>query len=315
MMPEPTPTVASARWSCRLALFSVSLLLVTLVLHRLGPLGTPLALNLAVAGYAGAALAFLIGLVALARIWATGHAGAGAMAVGLLLPLIAFAGPAGFVATHLDLPRINDVTTDTAFPPGFLALAKRPEGANTTIYPGQAFAELQAKGYPDLRPLVLERPVDEAYELVEEAVRRLRWQVIVAEPPSGESSSKVGQIEAVDHTLLLGFTDDIVIRVQGGPTRARIDARSASRYGTFDFGQNASRLRRLLADVRTRAEMTPPASAAVSKAVRGKRGGKTGRTLIKRQKARNQRKAEGRNERGPGKSGAQRAPAPKETQR
>ncbi len=314
MMPDPTPTVASARWSCRLALFSVSLILITLALHRLGPLGTPLALNLALAGFAGAALAFLMGLVALVRIWSTGHAGAGATAVGLFLPLIAYAGPVGFAATHLDLPPINDVTTNTASPPAFLALAKRPAGANATSYPGQAFAELQAKGYPDLRALVLERSVEEAYELVEEAVRRLRWQVVAAEPLSGERNAKVGRIEAVDHTLLVGFTDDIVIRIEGGPTRARIDARSASRYGRFDFGHNANRLRRLLAEVRTRAEMTPSA-AVISKAVTNKRGGKTARTLVKRQKARDQGKADGRNERGPAKSGAQRAPAPKGTQR
>jgi uncharacterized protein (DUF1499 family) len=237
------------------------------------------------------------------------------MAVGLLLPLVAYAPPAGFVLTHLDLPPINDVTTDTASPPGFLTLAKRPEGGNSSVYPGQAFAELQAKAYPDLRPLVLQRPVDEAFELVEEAVRRLRWQVIAAEPPSGERSAKVGQIEAIDHTLLVGFTDDIVIRIEGGPTRARIDARSASRYGRSDFGQNTARLRRLLAEVRTRAEMTPSAAAVAGRAVNKKGGGKTARTLLKRQRARDQRKAEARSERGPAKSGAQRGPAPKGTQR
>jgi uncharacterized protein (DUF1499 family) len=314
MMPEPTPTVASARWSCRLALFSASLILVTLALHRLGPLGTPLALNLAVVGYAGSALAFLISLVALVRIWSTGHAGAGAMAVGLLLPLVAFAGPAGYVLTHLELPRLNDVTTDTASPPAFAALATRPKGANASAYPGRPFAELQAKGYPDLRPLVLERSVEEAYELVEDAVRRLRWQVVATQPLiTRESGGKIGQIEAVDYTLLVGFTDDIVIRIEGGPTRARIDARSASRYGRYDFGANASRLRRLLAEVRTRAEMTPSAGALVSRAL--KRGGKTARTLVKRQKARDQRKAEGRNARGPAKSDAQRVPTPKGTPR
>ncbi len=293
----------------------MSLILVTLALHRFGALGTPLALNLALVGFAGAALAFLVGLVALVRIWLTGHAGARAMAVGLLLPLLASAGPLGFALAHLDLPRINDVTTDTASPPAFVALAKRPDGANATTYPRQAFADLQAKAYPDLRALVLERPVEEAYELVEEAVRRLRWQVVATEALSGGRDARVGRIEATDHTLLVGFADDIVIRIEGGPLRARIDARSASRYGRFDFGQNASRLRKLLAEVRIRAELTPPAAAIAGKAVAKKRAGRTARTLLKRQRARDQRKAEGRNERGPGKSGAQRAPAPKGTQR
>ena len=314
MMPKSAPTVASARWSCRVALFSVSLILVTLALHRFAAVSTPLALNLFVVGLAGSGLAFLIGLVALVRIWLTGHAGAGAMAVGLLLPLLVSAGPLGYLLAHLDLPWINDVTTDTSSPPAFTALAKRPDGANASTYPGRPLADLQAKAYPDLRPLVLERPVEEAFELVEEAVRRLRWRVVAQEPPTGERGARIGRIEATDQTLLVGFTDDIVIRVEGGPSRARIDARSASRYGRFDFGQNANRLRKFFAEVRIRAELTPPAAAIAGKAT-PKRGAKTARTLVKRQKARAQRKAETRNVRGPAKSGAPRAPAPKETQR
>jgi uncharacterized protein (DUF1499 family) len=314
MSPEQTHTVAAARWSCRLALFSVSLILVTLALHRLAAVSTPLALNLWAVGLAGAGLAFLIGLVALARIWLTGHAGAGAMAVGLLLPLLVFAGPVGYLLAHLELPWINDVATDTTSPPAFAALAKRPAGANPSAYPGRPFADLQAKAFPDLRPLVLDRPVEEAYELVEEAVRRLRWRVIAEEPLTGERGAKAGRIEAVDHTLLVGFADDIVIRIVGGSSRARIDARSASRYGRFDFGQNAARLRRFLAEVRTRAEFTPPAAAIAGKGLQKKRGTGTARTLIKRRKARDQRKAEGRTVRGPAKSGAPRAPAPKATQ-
>jgi uncharacterized protein (DUF1499 family) len=314
MSSETTSTAASARWSCRLALFSASLLLVTLALHRFAALSTPLALNLFLTGFGGAALAFLIGLVALVRIWLTGNAGAGPMAVGLLLPLLALAGPLGYLATHMDLPRINDVTTDTGSPPAFTALAERPDGANPSAYPGRAFAEQQAKAYADLRPLVLERPVEEAYELVEEAVRRLRWQVVAAVPLTGERGAKVGRIEAIDQTLLVGFTDDIVVRIVGGPSQTRIDARSASRYGRFDFGQNASRVRRFLAEVRSRADLTPPAAAVAAKTVK-KRGAGTARTLLKRQKARDRRKAEGRNARGPAKSGAPRGPAPKETQR
>jgi len=305
--------VASARWSCRIALFSVSLLLVALVLHRLASLSTPLAINLFAVGFAGAALAVPVGLVALVRIWFTGHAGAGNTAVGILLPVMAFAGPLGFLAAHLDLPRINDVTTDWTTPPSFTVLAKRAEGANAIAYPGQHSAELQARAYPDLRSLVLDRSVEEAFELVEEAVRRLRWRVVSEEPPAGgRAAAKAGRLEATEQTLVVGFTDDIVIRVEGGATQARVDARSASRYGRFDFGQNAARLRRFFAEVRARAEATPPAAVATKARLQPGAGA---RALLKRQKARDQKKVESRSVRGPAKSGAQRAPAPKETPR
>jgi len=127
-------------------------------------------------------------------------------------------------------------------------------------------------------------------------------------------SPKPGLIEATDQTLLVGFTDDIVIRVEGSATRARIDARSASRHGRFDFGQNAVRLRRFLAEVRARAEATPSAAVAAKKPDPVQPGAGA-RELLKRQKARDQLKAESRNEPGPAKSDARRAPARKEPPR
>jgi uncharacterized protein (DUF1499 family) len=313
---EPIPTVRSARWASRIAVFSVGLLLVTLVLHRFSAMPTPLALNLFLVGLGGAGLALLVGLAATARIWFTGHAGAGSAAVGILLALAALGGPLFYAAIHYDRPWINDATTDVANPPAFAALAQRPSGANPVAYPGQAFAELQAKAYPDLRTLVLDRSVEEAFELAEEVVRRLRWRVIAEEPPMPPSAAKPaepGIIEATEQTLMVGFTDDIVIRIEGGAKRSRIDARSASRYGAIDFGENALRLRRLMAEIRRRAELTP--SAAVATGTRERTPGAAARALLKRQKARDQQKAESRNARGPAKSGAQRAPARKETPR
>jgi hypothetical protein len=311
---EPNPTVRSARWASRIAVFSVGLLVVTLALHRFSAMPTPLALNLFAVGLAGAGLAVLVGLWATARIWITGDAGAGSAALGVLLALAALAGPLGHAAVHYDRPWINDATTDTANPPAFATLAQRPPGANPVAYPASAFAELQAKAYPDLRTLVLDRSVEEAFELVEEAVRRLRWRVVAEEPPMPPSAGKAadpGIIEASEQTLLVGFTDDIVIRIEGGAKRARIDARSASRFGSADFGENAARLRRLMAEIRARAEVTPTA-AVVSKE---RTPGAAARALLKRQKARDQQKAESRNARGPVRSDAQRAPARKETPR
>ena len=43
--------------------------------------------------------------------------------------------------------------------------------------------------------------------------------------------------------------DDVVIRLRPSGNRVTIDVRSASRYGTHDFGSNAQRVRRLLADI------------------------------------------------------------------
>jgi uncharacterized protein (DUF1499 family) len=249
---EATPTVHSAHWSSRVAVFSVALLLVTLVLHRFAAMPTPLAINLFVVALAGAGLAVLIGLGAMVRIWFTGHAGAGSAALGVLVGAVALSGPVGYGLTHYNLPRINDVTTDA----------------------------------------------DNPFELVEEAVRRLKWSVVMEEPPTTGKEATPGVIEATEQTLFAGFTDDIVIRIEGTATRAKIDARSASRYGSFDLGQNAARLRRLFAEIRARMEVTP--SVAVATGAKDKKR-KIGSSLFKRKKGADPRKAGSRYGRGPSK--------------
>ena len=62
--------------------------MVGLVLHRLTTFPTPVALNLFLVAFAGAALALLVGLIALVQIWHNGYAGAGSAAIGILLPLL-----------------------------------------------------------------------------------------------------------------------------------------------------------------------------------------------------------------------------------
>ena len=68
----PTPL---ATWSRRAALFSVQLVLLGIVLHRVFSLPTPVALNLFVTGFAGAAVAVLLGLAALVVVWRQGAVG------------------------------------------------------------------------------------------------------------------------------------------------------------------------------------------------------------------------------------------------
>jgi hypothetical protein len=133
-------------------------------------------------------------------------------------------------------------------------------------------------------------------------VRRLKWSVVVEEPPMTGKDAAPGLIEATEQTLLLGFTDDIVIRIEGGPTHAKIDARSASRYGSIDLGQNAARLRRLFAEIRARAEITPSAAVtAAAKEKKDKKDKKPGSSLFTRKKAVDPRKAGSRYGQGPGK--------------
>jgi uncharacterized protein (DUF1499 family) len=64
-----------------------------------------------------------------------------------------------------------------------------------------------------------------------------------------------GRIEAVARTPVMGFREDVAIRIRAIERGARVDVRSASRYGSHDFGSNARRIERFLtefSDVRRR---------------------------------------------------------------
>jgi hypothetical protein len=53
----------------------------------------------------------------------------------------------------------------------------------------------------------------------------------------------------VARSLILGFREDVVVRIRATNDGTRIDARSASRYGRSDFGSNATRVRNLMSDI------------------------------------------------------------------
>ena len=295
---------SSAVWSLRLALFCSAMVIVGVVLHRLMGLPTPVLMNLFLVGFGGAAVTLLLTLGALIRVWISGRRGGGAAILALFVCLALLACPAVFIAMARDLPRLNDVSTDLRSPPQFASIARQREaGANPLVYPAAAFADLQAASYPDLQPIRINRSAEEAFELAADAVRRLKFH-IVSETPPGADAERPGLIEATDRTLLVGYTDDVVIRIVGDQSTAVVDMRSASRYGAGDFGTNANRVRAFAKELRARLESTVPGAATP-------RGRAKGRAAIpKRLPGADRKKAGPRSSQDRAKSDAQRGPAP-----
>src|SRR5262249_57843089 len=108
-----------ARWANRIAIFSASLIVVGVVLHRLTSFPTRVALNLFAVGAAGAGLAMLAGLIALVRIWGRGFGGAGKAAFCVLLPLLVMGWPLTFLPALIILSCISDFTSDVTSPSKF----------------------------------------------------------------------------------------------------------------------------------------------------------------------------------------------------
>jgi uncharacterized protein (DUF1499 family) len=253
----PTFPTPFARWSRIVAVFAVQMILLGVLLHRFTSLPTPVALNLFKAAVVCATIALALGFIAIVVIWRRGRSGSWAAATGVIVGLAIFAWPLAYLPFALKLPAINDVTTDPIAPPRFITLAKmRAKDANRVDYGGAPVAKLQVDHYSDLKPVVIQRPITEMFDIVGVVARRLKWTVVTQEPAQGRG--RPGYIEAVSRTLIIGFYDDVVVRLDGDQKETRIDIRSASRYGTHDLGRNASRVRGFYRELQAQLDSSLP---------------------------------------------------------
>lgn len=236
-----------APWARRIALFFVQLLILTVLLHRFASLSTPAAINLIIVSIAGLLVAIAIAVFSIVRIWFGGQSGASHAVAAIFVACLGLALPMYYVAKAARLPMLTDVQTSPEEPLEFKTLGTmRPADANPLKDPDQAEIDAQEAAYPDLEPMELERSAPEVFSIVHEAVDRLGWTIVESEPP-GETG--VGRIEATARSLIMGYTNDVVIQVKGDDAHAQIDVRSVSRYGRHDFGANAKYIRKLFAEV------------------------------------------------------------------
>ena len=242
------PLSRLAVWARRVAVFSVPVVLLAIVIVRGGLLEIVPALATFGGALALAAVAILLALGAFVVIWQEGLRGAGHAVLAFLIGIAILAYPAYLAVRAYRLPAINDITTDPADPPRFEAIARlRSRDANPIAYAGLRAAELQRAAYPDIEPLLLNVPPQQAYETALGILTRRKWRIVDSRPP--QPGRRDGLIEAVARTPIMGFRDDVVVRIRPAPGGARVDARSASRYGRSDLGANARRVRALLEDI------------------------------------------------------------------
>lgn len=148
------------------------------------------------------------------------------------------------------MPPIHDISTDLQDPPRFeAAISLRTKNDHSVEYPGEAVANQQRgeAAYQDIVPLQLQMTVPQATELANAVATELGWRVVTNSPGHG-------LLEAVDRTPILGFSDDIVVRIRQQGSGVRVDVRSASRVGVGDMGVNAERIRKFLALMRKQAD-------------------------------------------------------------
>ena len=250
---QTEPVSALATWSRNLAVFAVITVLAAVVIVHTDFLEIKPAMVTFFGGLAIAGLSILFGLGAFASIWHNGSRGMGRILLAFLISAMVLAYPAYLGLQYRKLPKIHDITTDPIDPPRFEALARlrTGEGANSAVYAGLYSAEQQRTAYPDIETVELELPAQRAYEVTLALVNKRKWKVVDERPPQPRRD---GRIEAIAQTPIMGFREDVSIRVKADGEDSRVDIRSSSRYFESDLGSNAKRVTQLIEDINTAAE-------------------------------------------------------------
>ncbi|QRM56843.1 DUF1499 domain-containing protein [Sinorhizobium sp. BG8] len=159
------PVSYAAYWSRRLALFGLFLFLLSLLLHRFGPLTTPHFLAIAALSATLSFVAVLLAAIGLVRLWMVGAKGGKAAFLALLLSILPLgaAGAAGYA--YFYRPAIFDVTTDTLDAPPWLKfpLAKQ-DWLPRPDYATARDRELQLAAYPGLTGRRYDGALDRVYQ-------------------------------------------------------------------------------------------------------------------------------------------------------
>lgn len=245
------PYSVAALWSRRLGGFALAVALMAVILARTRFVDTIAVLAVFGASVILACLAVLLAGTAAVVIWRTGRRGIGAMVGGLFCASLLLGYPTFLAAQAIRLPVINDVSTDLVDPPDFSRSSKANSARQGLVHNEipDAWRQAQRRAYPDLQPIVLDLDSDEAWQIVQKAVAARGWRVIEETRPGGRSG--IGHVDAIDRTMVMGFEDDVTIRVRPLAGQTRIDIRSASRVGRHDFGTNAQRIQRFAEELQS----------------------------------------------------------------
>ncbi len=250
----PEPFSVAAIWSRRLGLFAATVAALAIILaraKRLDPQTALASLGVSVALALGAV--FLFG-VACVSIWRWGGRGLGSAIIGLLFAALTLAWPGYLAVEALRLPVLADISTDIDDPPDFSRsrTALKARGGYSPPSPTIADRAPQAAAYPEVKPIILELDMEDALPLVLKAAAESGWRLVEQRPASERSGD--AHIDFMDRTTLMGFDEDITVRLRPLAGQTRVDVRAASRYGRHDFGVNARRIARFADELQSQVE-------------------------------------------------------------
>jgi len=168
-----------------------------------------------------------------------------ALLVVIVVTLLPLSVMGSFVYKAQKYPFIHDISTDLVHAPQLKAAAKaRVDSDHSVEYLASEVAQLQQNAYPQLLPLKVTQSPQAVFNAAKGLMLENGWQLMAE-----NNQQSPFTLEASHTSLLFGFTDDLVVRIQATEDGAVVDMRSMSRVGKSDMGANAQRIQRFLTDL------------------------------------------------------------------
>lgn len=227
-------TSRTARWARRIASFAVPLAVLPVLMHRLGLIASETFHIIELIALGVAILGAVVGVMALARLWQTGDRGWTKAITGFLMSVLCMLPFAYGFLLYQRSPMVTDISTGEPLP---LQAGVAP--------PEQTEEERKAvtSAFPNVRTRIYPLDPQQMFSLIVSQIAERGWEVLARQDPDTTGS---GNINAVD-TTLLGWRDEVAIRVTGDAEGSSVDMRSASLFrGVSDLGANGNRIEEFL---------------------------------------------------------------------
>ena len=228
-----------AVWARRFGALALPLAVIPVLLHRGHLITSDSFIAVETVAMAIAAIAIAMALVAFVRLWFTGDQGWGRATVAFVFGVLCLLPAAYFAWLALSIPSSPDVSTDFAESPLLVSFVE-----SRFIGPEER-ARIEA-AYPNARSRTYPIEAPQMFDVVGRLIEAQDWDVRASRAPLGPLDT--GQYNAVV-TTLLGFSQEVAIRVAGSADGATVDMRSASLSTFPDFGENGQRVEAFLLEL------------------------------------------------------------------
>jgi hypothetical protein len=230
-----------AVWARRFGALALPLAAIPILLHRAHVITDQNFIDVEAVALAIAVIALVSAAIALVRLWFTGDQGWWKATLALLFALACLA-PAGFFAWQAyHYPEASDVTTDFVNPPMLVSFVPQQ-------FSSPAERQRIEAAFPNARSRNYPISATQIFDVVAGLIDDRGWEVRSQRTPTDQLDT--GQINAVV-TTLLGFRQEVAIRVAGSADGTTVALRSTSLANFPDFGQNGQRIEAFLLDLDT----------------------------------------------------------------